>query len=494
MKEKALFVVILAFILLSAPVLGAGGAWPEKRHDGGNTSAVEGVGDMKDGDLVEKWRFGPVNEGLASFNWNFVADINGDGRNEVVCSAENRIVALDGENGNVVWNYTDSSFYEGNSSVYPPVLSLVKIKDKWNTLEGSDDPNMMLSYGEKKPVWALDFYNDPDSEYYGFHWVGIVYSGGNAYGLLERPDIYSGYPSFKPPSWQVGNSSIILFDLSDSKPVWKKDVPLFAVSAGIGDIDGDSSDDIILSGLGKGAEYGVLMALDIHGNEEWNVTGNFSGDRFLVGDITGDGNPEIILGNESGYSCFSNDGDLLWNITFQWEGQSPLVSDNTAMAALYDGKGIVMGDIGKYLYFIGGDGKILWKTGLSGHRFMYPVIADIDGDGTKDILLELFNGSESGHRLVCLDSNDGSEKWSYHLNGDTPESALVVADVDSDGKLEILVSEMSGDDIYVVCLDNSESAPTQQTEDTPLPAYLIGIALISVALISYTKKRRNGNP
>ena len=484
--KKALIVAILAFILLSAPVLGAGGNWPEKTHDSQNTNSVEGAGDIEDGNLVEKWRFGGLDPWF--IKWNFVADINGDGKNEVAASINHTIVALDGETGNLVWNYTDPSFYYENESIYPPLLSLVRIGDRWNILPGSGYPRMMLSYGEKNPVWTFDwFINDFGYKYYGFHWVGVVYSGGNAYGLLERPDTYDGYPSFKPPSWQVGNSSLILFNLADSKLVWQKNFPLFAVSAGIGDIDGDSSDEILLSGLGKGAEYGVLMALDIHGNEEWNVTGNFSGDRFFIGNITGDGKKEITLGNETGYSCFSNDGDLLWNITFNWEGESPLVWYNTEMAALYEGNGIVMGDIGKYLYFIGGDGKILWKRELSGHRFMYPVIADMDGDGTKDILLELFNGSESGHRIVCLDSKDGSEKWSYSLHGNTPESTLVVADVDSDGKLEILVSEMSGNESYVVCL---ESAQTNENEDTPLPTYIIGVALISAALISYTKKRK----
>ena len=472
--KKALIVVILALILLSAPVLGAGGNWPEKRHDSQNTNSVEGVGDMKDGNLVEKWRFGPVNEGLTSFNYNFVADINGDGRNEVVCSAENSIVALDGENGDVVWNYTDVSFHEGNSSVYPPVLSLVKMGDRWDVLSGSYHPAERLSYGEKNPVYRFgSFINDPGYEYYFFNWVGIAYSGGNAYGVLER--------SY--------NSSIVLFNMSDSKTVWQKNLSILDIKTAIGDIDGDSSDDIILEGHVNGTEYEVLMALDINGNEKWNVTGNFSDvSRFFIGDITGDGRNEIVLAKSRGYSCFSNDGDLLWNLKFSyWEGVGPLVWDNTAMAALYPGKGIVMGDGGIRLYFIGGDGKILWKKDLSGHRFMYPVIADIDGDGTKDILLELFNGSESGHRLVCLDSKDGSEKWSYSLHGDTPESPLVVADVDSDGKLEILVSEMSGNESYVVCL---ESAQTNENEETPLPAYLIGIAMISAALISYTKKRK----
>ena len=489
MKQKALMAIALAFILLSAPVFGETGIWTENKHDGANTSAVGGVGDMKDGNLVEKWRFGPVG---TFFSWNFVGDITGNGENDVITSANHTIVALDGENGKVVWNYTDASFYDENESVYPTALSLVKIGERWDIIEGHY-PHMLLSYGEKNPVWEIrDYYQ----KYYGFHWVGVLYSGGNAYGVLEEPDIYSGYPSYSPAPWAVGNSSILLLNMSDSKVVWQKNFPLFAISAGIGDINGDSSDDIILTGLGKGAKYSVLMALDINGNEEWNVTGNFSGDSVYIGDITGDTVPEIILGNTTSFFCFNNRGDLLWK-TQVWE--RPHGYQSTQSAGIVPGRGIVCTTFGSgYFYFIDSKGTLHSKNMTSLSFESYPVIADIDGDGSYEVL-EIVN--EKGNKtLRSIDPETASIEWEHSLSPSTGSGRVslspfvVVADVDSDGKLEILVVEGVDNDkgyleaAYLVCL---EHAHINGSENSPLPIYVTGIALIlAVAAIFYMKKRK----
>jgi len=95
------------------------------------------------------------------------------------------------------------------------------------------------------------------------------------------------------------------------------------------------------------------------------------------------------------------------------------------------------------------DGKLKWKYNAAtqfaeGCNDVAMLFYDIDKDDT----LELIVPSSCNPLTYCFNSNSGLVKWKEDTRGS--DSPPVIADLDQDGKLEILHGEFGG---YVVCLD-----------------------------------------
>lgn len=87
----------------------------------------------------------------------------------------------------------------------------------------------------------------------------------------------------------------------------------------------------------------------------------------------------------------------------------------------------------------GEDGSPLWVTDIGGCGDVAPLIVDADGDDTLDVIV---NGS-CNPEIFCINGYTGQIKWRQPSGGgDSPPTA---ADMDGDGKLEILYCNFSGD-------------------------------------------------
>jgi predicted amidohydrolase YtcJ/outer membrane protein assembly factor BamB len=96
------------------------------------------------------------------------------------------------------------------------------------------------------------------------------------------------------------------------------------------------------------------------------------------------------------------------------------------------------------------DGKVLWKFKSEGGPFDASVaIADLDGDGKREVLA----ADSSTGTLFCLDGA-GEVLWKFKLPNST-DSPPSVADLDGDGKLDIVVGTMAQGDKHgrVVVID-----------------------------------------
>ncbi len=112
----------------------------------------------------------------------------------------------------------------------------------------------------------------------------------------------------------------------------------------------------------------------------------------------------------------------------------------------------------EHLYAVNAkDGSVLWKFRSEGGPFDASVaIADLDGDGKREVLA----ADSSTGTLFCLDGT-GKVAWKTKLPNST-DSPPSVADLDGDGKLEIVVATMAGSDKHgrVVAL----AADTRETK------------------------------
>ena len=170
-----------------------------------------------------------------------------------------------------------------------------------------------------------------------------------------------------------------------------------------------------------------------------------------LADVTGDATPEIVVASMDGQveAFRASDRARIWSTD---TGSSPIQASPTVADLGGDGKAdVVVGTMdGRVLWLDGPSGRIVrtFRQGAPQHCpagqdcrpdgfFASPAVADINGDGTKDIIAPSYDHS------VYAWSRTGSLLWRRFLE-DTLWSSPVVADIDRDGRPEVIL----GGDIW----------------------------------------------
>lgn len=206
-----------------------------------------------------------------------------------------------------------------------------------------------------------------------------------------------------------------------------------------------------------------------------------------VGDLTGDGQPEIVVGSTDGrVYAWQLDGTLvspLWpRVTLDWVYASPVIVDvnrdgyRDVVAASGDGR----------LYAWDGNGFNLpgFPLRVRGGLVASPAVADLDGDGDLEIIFASLLGK------VYAVHQDGSPLAGWPRDtGATIYSSPVIGDLDGDGDLEVVIGTHAG----LVYAWHHEGIPVvdwpQQAGDwvtgSPALGDLDGDGLVEVAAAAY---------
>lgn len=90
------------------------------------------------------------------------------------------------------------------------------------------------------------------------------------------------------------------------------------------------------------------------------------------------------------------------------------------------------------------NGTLKWKYNVGGCADAAPLIYDVDKDGDYEIVL----AGSCNPKTFCFDADSGYIQWQTPMYGsDSPPS---IADLDNDGKLEILQGQFGG---YVISIN-----------------------------------------
>lgn len=404
---------------------------------------------------VLKWQYGGCYSSWCETGWYSspaVADLDGDGKTEVIASAYS-IAVLKGESGALVWRVPS-----GHDRRTP----------------GADN------VGRTWPgIVVTDIDGDSKLEIVSAH-------GGGYVSVYDHSGYFQGGWPRRPASNELRGLNVA-------------------------DIDADGTDEIVVTG----AVYGKTNTWVYEHNGAlrggWpqlsNTTGYAYGvfnDNSWVADINQDGHKEIIVPSDVHYICgYTDDGRQLptnsiydgkgWGKIGLWESYAieqrgwgdcsstraeryrTNLAHGAAVAADVDGNGnievIATGNMydcdqghppGKYtpLFIFNSDRSRFnisswdWRepaknTGapLSEDYSRIencqpnPVVVDVDGDGTKEILFSSYDG-----RIHCfwLDKTE-HHGWPYNVYKASEgfyrfSSEPVVADLDRDGKAEIIFS------------------------------------------------------
>lgn len=192
----------------------------------------------------------------------------------------------------------------------------------------------------------------------------------------------------------------------------------------------------------------------------WYNTNDFSAGQSTAADIDNDGKKEIVFGcyrnDSSVYALNAEDGTLLWqNFTSVPNGHgcndvAPIIYDVD-----YNGTNEVIVPSScnpKTFCYNGIDGTIKWVANTRGSDSP-PTIADLDNDGKPEII-----HGEFGGYVICLNAYDGTVKWEILVDSNSwIQTAPTVLDLDGDGQLDFVVATWNfnnNDSIFAFRGDN----------------------------------------
>ena len=354
------------------------------------------------------------------------ADVNGDGKLDVIVADQcdyssecgNGVVAVLLGNGDGTLQ-TPSTYNSGGIS-----LSSVLVKD----VNGDGKPDILATNG------------CADNSCSGGS-VGVLLGNGN--GTFQAPISYNpgGEGSFSMAMADVNgdgkldllvantclnnsnctNGTVgVLFGNGDGTfqpPVayGAGGVDTFAVA--LADVNGDGKLDLLVANAcnnNSSCNNGSVGVLLGNGDGTYQAATAYSSaglyaDAVAVGDINGDGNPDLVVTNEcNGNSCTNGTyGVLLGN------------GDGTFQAAVsYNSGGVTATSV---------------------------ALADVNGDGKLDLLLTnqcSDNNCTTGQVVVMLGNGDGTFQTpvTYGTSG-LYAGSLAVADINGDGKLDLIVTD-----------------------------------------------------
>jgi hypothetical protein len=371
-----------------------------------------------------------------------VADINGDGLKEIVMAAfsHGRVYAFRGTDCSSLWS--------------SPVLS------------GSCCGSFSAAVGELDPTRSgleIAVTVDPTDHLYVLSGIdgSIIWSAplGN---VLWNPPAIADIDGDGIGEIFVSSHYTTYAFRGNGTLLWSYPAGYYTSHVAVGDLGNDGTLEVVFVGW-DGSSWQVFALRAANGTLVWNYPLS-NGGNIALADLDNDGQLEVVVLYNGGVIALRHNGSLYWQRTLSCSGFSsvwPTRLNSPTIADLNgDGiKEIVVGCFNQLTVYAlrGTDGSILWSYGnvVTFTQSSSRKIGDIDNDGALEVILTSYHSgycpSCGPDHLIVLDGAAGTVKWTWQNPEGVGFEGLAIADVDNDECVEIVVGPNSaGSKFYVL--------------------------------------------
>jgi hypothetical protein len=183
---------------------------------------------------------------------------------------------------------------------------------------------------------------------------------------------------------------------------------------GVADLDGDGFGEVLVVGNGEARIYEHDCVPDI----TFQLEGGGNGGPPTIADYDTDGAPEIGIADAHTYTVYETNGDVLWS--HEVDDESSAATGSVVFDFEGDGRPeVVYADETRLWIFAGADGDVRLSDTRHASRTLheYPTIADVDGDGSSEIIVPNGGGhmGEGRNGIYVLGAEEGTWLMSRHV-------------------------------------------------------------------------------
>lgn len=375
-----------------------------------------------------KWSF---NTKDASFGQSASADIDGDGKLEIVFGCyrnDSMIYALNAENGSLLWKFNAKGSGEGCNDVAPIIYDVDGDGKMEVIVPSSCNPKTYCFDGKTGAVKWVCNTRGSDSP------PTIADIDGDG-----KPEILHG---------EFGGY-VICINAEDGTVAWEIAVDTkswIQTAPTIVDVNNDGDLDFIVGTWNASVKTDNKIYAYRAKDQKllWTYAVNdvmYHG--TAVGDLDKDGKQELVVGcyNDTLYCINAENGTTNWKYSF---GNNFYVGGPALIADLNnDGRCEVVFSAWYKMAALTWDGKLFWEYNIPNYKqsFRGAAIADVNNNAFPDIVFATDGGS-----VIGLNGQDGSLIFNKNLRSDYGDSlysidhAPLVADFDKDGKMDVFVA------------------------------------------------------
>jgi len=409
-----MLLVIILTLLARVALAGPLDYWPMFNRDLLNTGvadpALSGIAFP-----VEMWSY--TTDNVIGSGSPVIGDIDNDGQPDVLVPTANfgstgGVYALNAD-GTLKWKYQTGDY----GTYATPPLADIDGDGKLETIFPSYAGKIIAVDDDGSEIWALD--------------------KGSAGTRSVIADVHDE-SGLEVVAGAAGKT--YLLRASDGFELWNAAYTMLCDPA-IADVDGDGKPEVVFSTSGQ-----IVVALNAEdGTAAWTsalMGQDAQNNLVIIGDINADGKPDVVVGarDKKVYVFSGADGTKLWDYAVVGRCFSAAATDFNADG--FDDVAITAtkaDGIESYVYLLDLKNQtLLWQHNIVGKKYYStersPSIADIDGDGTPDVVV-----AGSSQKLYALSGIDGSEIW--NIATDDPSAGVpAIGDLNGDGAMEIVVS------------------------------------------------------